>query len=241
MANATRLLTTTYETGGTTKPAEAVYANPERARHESDLASFAGGAGHAAFLADFLSAVLMHEQCGRHLYRSIAQRTNNPILKRHYAHFGDETEEHIVVLRDLVTALGGDAGYVSPSARGTEKLDQGALEATYALDGSLDLMTRELVMLDAVVLAETIDLANWQVLEELVDTLDGTHRDALARALADVLNQEKEHIGWAAETRRRMVMMQAKHPAVAGLASGAEAAIDWIRDLFADDPAMSES
>jgi len=236
MTTMSPLYTTTYETGGSTKPAEAVYPTPGRVHLDDDFASLFGGRLNPPFIIDFLSATLMHEQCGRHLYRSVAGRTNNPMLKGRYEHFGNETEEHVDVLRTLISNIGGDPGYVSPSARGTEKLDHGALEATFALDGSLDLMTRELVMLDAVVLAETVDHANWQAINQITQHLPaGGEQDAFQHAVDAVLPQEQDHIGWATTMRCRLVLLQATHPHVAGLAAGAETLIDQIRTLFSDE------
>ena len=77
------------------------------------------------------------------------------------------------------------------------------------LDGSLDVMTREMAMLDAVFLAETIDHANWQLLSQLVDRMEGDTRDAFASAVEEVEGQEDEHLEWARTTKARLVMLQA--------------------------------
>jgi len=237
MTTTSPVFTTTYETGGSTQPATEVYVNPERVRTPIDVQALLGGELNPPFIVDFLSAALMHEQCGRHLYRSVAGRTANPMLKSRYAHFGDETEEHVMILRDLITAIGADPGYVSPSARATEKLDHGALEATFMLDGSLDIMTRELAMLDAVVLAETVDRANWEAIDQIGTSLpEGPDRDAFADAVARVRPQEDEHIMWAQGKRAQLIQLQATRPLVTSMAATAETAIDWFKGLFSSDP-----
>lgn len=237
MTTTSPMYTTTFETGGTTKPGPAVYANPERTRTELDHQDLGGGALNPPFIADFLSAALMHEMCGRHLYRSVAARTNNPMLKARYEQFGNETEEHIAALSELAIALGGEPGYVSPMARATEKLDHGALEATFMLDGSLDMMTREMAMLDAVVVAETIDRANWMALADIGEQLpDGPAKDAVVGATSRYLGQEEEHIGWALAKRAELTRLQATRPVMSDLAASAEQAVDWFKGLFRDDP-----
>jgi len=203
----------------------------------ADLSDLLGGELNAPFIIDFLSAALMHEQCGRHLYRSVAGRTHNPMLKTRYAHFGDETEEHVTVLRELISAIGGDPGYVSASARATEKLDHGALEATFMLDGSLDIMTRELAMLDAVVLAETVDHANWQAIEQIGSELpEGADKEAFLEATNQVRPQEDEHLSWALNKRAQLIHLQATRPLIASMAATAESAIEWFKGLFSDEP-----
>jgi len=227
MTTTSPVFTTTYETGGTTLAVPGVYANPERSRLPTDFDGLAGGELNPPFVADFLSAALMHEQCGRHLYRSVAGRTNNPMLKSKYTRFGDETEQHIMVLQELITSLGGDPGYVSPTARATEKLDHGALEATFLLDGSLDVMTSEMAMLDAVVLAEVIDWANWQAISAMAaEVQGGPAREAFDRATSQVVPQEDDHLAWAQQKRAQMIQLQATRPLLAGMTATAEGAVD---------------
>jgi rubrerythrin len=163
-----------------------------------------------------MSDFLTHEMCGVHLYRSVAGRTLNPVLKSRYNDFLTETEEHVRILRELITTLGGDPQYVSPSARAAHKMGAATLQATFLLGGSVDVMTQELVMLDAVMLAEARDHANWSFLSQLVaEVPDGPSKEALASAVSQVEPQEDNHLGWAQETRSKMMMMQAKSKAMA--------------------------
>jgi ferritin-like metal-binding protein YciE len=227
-----------HHLGGTSKPAPMVAIDPERLVLDEQLALMAEGSGlNGAFLADTLSDMLMHERCGFHLYRSVAGRSNNPMLKRRYEEFQAETETHIAILEQLIGDLGGDPGYTSPAARATEKYDFGALEGSFLLAGSVDLMTQELVMLNAVVLAETIDSANWETLAALTESLDeGPVRDAFARAVEQVLPQEQEHLGWARETRQKMILLQTRSKAAQSVGLGASALMDKIHTLFDDAP-----
>jgi hypothetical protein len=95
---------------------------------------------------------------------------------------------------------------VSPAARATEKAGAGLVETTWALAGSVDVATAELAMLEAVVLAETKDLANWRLLALLADQMaDGAAREGLLSAVQEVLDQEVEHEGWATTARERML------------------------------------
>ncbi|HEX7135560.1 MAG TPA: ferritin-like domain-containing protein [Iamia sp.] len=227
-----------HHLGATAKPAPMVAIDPERLMLDEDLAAMADGTGlNGPFVADVLSDMLMHERCGFHLYRSVAGRSNNPMLKRRYEEFGAETEAHIDVLEQLITELGGDPGYTSPISRITEKYDLGALEGSFLLSGSVDLMDQEMAMLNAVVLAETIDSANWETLAALADTLaDGDVKDAMTRAVEKVLPQEVDHIGWARQMRQQMILLQAQSKAVQTVGMGASALMDRIHSLFDDAP-----
>src|SRR6185503_9343332 len=100
------------------------------------------------------------------------------------------------------------------------------------------ILTRELAMLDAVVLALTIDNSNWELLAEICSELDdGPERAAVTGVLDQVRSDLTDNHAWAVQTRKRLVLMQAKHPVVAGVQASTEAALDWFKGLFADDPA----
>jgi rubrerythrin len=214
----------TFEDGATTKWLPPLAVQPECTADTEAFADLPALDGiNGGFVADVLSDMTMHERCGFHLYRSIAGRTNNSMLKRKYEEFGAETERHIEILETLLAELGIPPTYVSPSARATEGTDAHLLESTFLYAGSVDLMTQELVMLDAVLLAETRDHANWSGLADLVDTFpEGAGRDAVRRAVEQVEPEEDEHLEWAKSTRKTLISRQAKSTTLAKMATGAE-------------------
>jgi rubrerythrin len=197
--------------GSTAKPVGVLYMEPERAVVDagSDTALSRSGLD-PDFLADLLSACLAHERCGVHLYRSVARRSEVPGLVSWYEHFGRETLEHVAKLEELISQSGGNPAYVSPAARATEKAASAMLESTFMLDGSLDRETAELAMLEAVMLAEAKDRANWEMLTQLAAQMadDGLRRQ-LERVTEEILTQEVEHHSWARDTRAAMLIGRA--------------------------------
>jgi demethoxyubiquinone hydroxylase (CLK1/Coq7/Cat5 family) len=230
------VLTPTKALGAQVRPMEGTYAEPGQQISDNELDMFLPGSGmNGGFLADLMSAMVTHERCGRHLYRSVAGRTNNPMLRRRYQEFGEQTERHFEILEALITAAGGNPCYVSPQARVTQGLDTKLVESTFALGGGVDVMTQEMAMLDAVFLAETIDHANWSTLSKLTDSMaDGELRDRFRAAVAEVEEEEDEHLDWAATTKQRMVMLQAEHGAVATMTAKAEELLARVRGWFDD-------
>jgi hypothetical protein len=149
------------------------------------------------------------------------------------AHFGDETTEHVETLEGLIAGLGGDPGYISPAARATEKAGIGLLESTFLLAGSVDLMTQELAMLDAVLLAVAKDHANRSCLAGMVEDLPaGEVRDAFQTAVDEVEVQENEHLRWAQDMRWRMISLQATSGPTSSVALKAEDMMARIKGLF---------
>lgn len=226
------VLMPTKEKGATTKAAPLIYAEPAQLVTDADLTARLRlpDTVNGAFIADVLSGFLTHERCGRHLYKSVATRTNNPILKQRYEHFGEETEHHADVLEQLITDAGGNPNYVSPMARAVEAQDSKLLESTFLATGALDIMTAEMAMLDAVFVAEAVDRANWEALEQLTQQLpDGELRNKFARAVSEVLADEEEHLTWAKETRAKLTLLQAKSSLMASVGEKAEEMMATVR------------
>jgi rubrerythrin len=197
----------TRSVGGTAKPVGVLYLEPACEVPDAGSATALLGTGLIpAVLADLLSACLAHERCGVHLYRSVAGRTTSPTMRQQYEHFEEETLEHVTVLERLIRDAGGDPSYVSPAARATEATASAILGSTFLLRGSMDAPTAELSMLEAVLLAESKDRANWELLAEISTLMaDGSVRDQLKAAATEVLAQEEEHHSWALLTRADLV------------------------------------
>lgn len=227
-------LVPTAASGARAMPVGMTHVDPAQVMLPTDRESFLAGSGlNGPFVADLLSDMTAHERGGAALYRSVGARTNNPVLKQKYKHFEHQTVEHVDVLETLVSRLGGDPGYVSPSARATEKAGLNLIESTFLLGGSVDLMTQELVMLDAVLVAEAKDHANWSGLSQLVDVMpEGEVRDAVQEAVARVEPEEDEHFSWAQDMRTKLISAQVRSGAVQTMTAKAEEMVARIQDLF---------
>jgi hypothetical protein len=88
-------------------------------------------------------------------------------------------------------------------------------------------------MLDAVLLAEAKDHANWSSLAGMVDDLpDGDVRDTFQAAIDEIEVQEDEHFRWAQDMRCRMISLQATSGLTSSLALKAEEMMAHIKGLF---------
>lgn len=232
----TATLTPTAERGATAQPHEQLYVPTlDHARPEEHAALLEGTGLNGSFLVDTLSAMCAHERCGHHLYRSVTRRTVNPVLSSRYERFGEETLEHVEILEGLLRTLGANPLYVSPTARAVEVMDTKVLESTFLAAGPLDVVQREMAMLDAVILAETIDHASWSTLQDLVGSVpEGELRSALADAVARVEGEEDRHLAWALQTKKTMVLLQATNPTMAAMGIKAEQLAETVKGWFAD-------
>lgn len=194
--------------GSTAKPVGLLYIPPDQEVVDAGSRTSLSRSGlDPAFMADLLSACLAHERCGVHLYRSVAGRSQQPELVSGYERFGEETLQHVALLEQLIADSGGNPAYVSPAARATEGAASALLQSTFLLDGSIDQETAELAMLEAVMLAEAKDRANWEMLTQLAAQVeDEALRGQLEEITELVLAQEVEHHSWARDTRAAMLM-----------------------------------
>ena len=148
-------------------------------------------------LLDKLSEFLMVEQCGWQLYRVVGSRATDKELKERYQEFGQETDRHRTILTSLIRDLGGDPDYVSPTARVAQAKSEALLQSAL-VSGPLSPEEREASDLENVVLAETKDHADWELLGQLAEQLpSGKARKAIEAAVTEVGPQEDEHLGWA--------------------------------------------
>lgn len=207
----------TKETGAKTMPLGMTVAEPSCQTTGAELMTFADEVGgNSIFLANLMSAFSAHERCGLHLYRAAAGMTQIEEWRAKYVEFGEQTSEHVRILAELTTRLGGDPMYVSPQARMTEFCDSKLMEAVL-LAGSVDTLTMELTTLEAVFLAEQKCHANWELLKSIAGQMtDSPARQAIEQAVSEVEDQEDEHVKWAQQTLKRTLMAQVG----VGLATG---------------------
>jgi rubrerythrin len=150
-------------------------------------------------LLDKLSEFLAVEQAGAQLYRVVASRTTQDELRQRYIEFGKETETHREILIKVITAMGGDPNYVSPTARVAMTRGEEMLCLALKADG-LSPEELDCVDLESVVLAETKDHADWSLLARLIDMIPDEKTRAIAQEAVDQVEaQEDEHLEWAKE------------------------------------------
>lgn len=227
------VLTPSADLGARSRSTGATSVDPVRILGTEEADQFLADTGlNGPFVADLLSNMLSHERCGTHLYRSVASRTHNPVLKRRYEQNVEEELRHLEILEELVTALGGDPLYVSPIARATEKSDSMMLESTFLLGGSVDMMDQEMVMLDAVFLAEAKDNANWAALNALVASFPSELQERVRTAVEEARVNEVEHLEWAKEMRLKMIGLQASSSTMADVGAKAEELMARVQDWF---------
>ena len=167
-------------------------------------------------IKELLLQSLEHERGGVKVYETALQCVLNDELKEEFEKYLEQTRNHERVLFNVFSKLGLDAEEASPG-RTVVKLIGGALvEAMQSALESGKPEAAELVAAECVVLAETKDHADWELIAKCAEHLTGKEQKVLQDASDEVEDQEDEHLyhskGWARELWLQSLGMKAMLP-----------------------------
>jgi rubrerythrin len=152
---------------------------------------------------ELLLQSLEHERGGIKVYETALQCVINKQLKEEFSKYLEQTRNHERVLLDVFAKLGLDPEEASPG-RAVVKLLGGALVQAMQLAmkaGKPE--AAELVASECVVLAETKDHADWELIGKCAEHASGKQKQVLEEAASEVEEQEDEHLyhskGWTRE------------------------------------------
>jgi len=146
---------------------------------------------------------LEHELGGVKVYETALQCAVQPGLKKEWKKYLDETHGHVAALETACSALGIDPKREIPP-RAVVRVVGGALVEAMklALSGG-NPAAAELVACECVVLAETKDHLDWELIKKCGEHFEGKLGEALAAAADQIEDQEDEHLyhtkGWCRE------------------------------------------
>jgi rubrerythrin len=164
---------------------------------------------------ELLLQSLTHERGGVLVYRTALECAKNDELREEWQKYLDQTENHVKILRRALTSLGLDPGEMTPGCMVVEHMGKSLVQAMKMALAS-DPAAAELVACDCVVLAETKDHANWQLIGECAKAMEGDAGTVLKGAYEQVEDQEDEHLyhtkGWCRELWLQSLGLDAKLP-----------------------------
>ncbi len=153
-------------------------------------------------LHELLYQALETEIGGQQIYKTAIQSAVTPALKEEWEKYLDETKNHEQVLRDTFAAIGLDPEQDTPG-RQVVKYKATALVKAMEMAREAGKTAGELAAAECVVEAETKDHMNWQLLGHAADQMSGPEGKAIEDAVAEVEDEEDEHLyhtmGWCRE------------------------------------------
>ena len=167
-------------------------------------------------LKELLLQSLTHERGGVLVYRTALECALNSQLRDEWESYLDQTANHVAILTRVCQSLGLDPGERTPGCDVVQDTGKALVLAMEKALASGNATAAELVACEAVVLAETKDHANWELIGECAKALNGDIGPVLSEAYAQVEDQEDAHLyhtkGWCRELWLKSLGLKAVIP-----------------------------
>jgi rubrerythrin len=152
---------------------------------------------------ELLLQALETERGGIQIYNAAIKAAQNADLKKEWKEYLDETRTHEQVLTRVFEQLGMDTEQQSPGRAVVAHLGQSLVAAIEMAMKNADPAAAELVAAECVVLAETKDHSNWELIGQVALKAKADYAAILKQAYQAVENDEDHHLyhtkGWARE------------------------------------------
>lgn len=140
----------------------------------------------------------------------------NDDLREEWTEYLEQTERHVEVLTGVCRALGFDPGEKTPGCKVVHHTGNALVVAMKMALVEGNRAAAELVACECVVLAETKDHADWELIGECAKALDGDAAALLTAAYKEVEEDEDEHLyhtkGWCRELWLKSLGLKAVLP-----------------------------
>jgi rubrerythrin len=167
-------------------------------------------------LNELLLQSLEHEMGGVKVYESALKCVEHDDLREEWEKYLDETRKHERILRDVCAAMEIEPDEETPGRKIVRHNGAALVEAMEEALGAGDPVAAQLVACECVVLAETKDHANWELIGKCAKKLKGEQAKALQEAYKEVEDEEDEHLyhskGWCRELWIESLGMKAVLP-----------------------------
>ena len=154
-------------------------------------------------MQELLYQALQTEMGGVEVYEAALRCVQNEDLEEEWEEYLEQTKHHVEVVREVFTKLNLDPEAETPGRAVVRHIGESLVEAMEMALESGPPEAAELVATECVVLAETKDHLNWELIGMLAGKAKGETAQALRDAYKQVEDQEDEHLyhttGWSRE------------------------------------------
>lgn len=152
---------------------------------------------------DLLYQALETEKGGVQVYTTALRCVSNPDLKAEWNEYLEQTKTHVQVVTDVLRELGLDPNAETPGRKVVRYIGTSLVKAMELALRCADPKAVEIVAAECVVLAETKDHLNWELIGELSKNIATEEAAVLKPAYELVEDEEDEHLyhttGWTRE------------------------------------------
>jgi rubrerythrin len=167
-------------------------------------------------LNELLYQALETEMGGVEVYSTALQCALNDELKEEWQKYLDQTRVHVKIVEDVITTLGLDPQAETPGRKVVRHIGESLVKAMKLALQSGPPEAAQLVAAESVVLAETKDHLNWELIGEAAKKAARDVADILKPAHEQVEEEEDEHVyhtkGWTRELWIQSLGMKAVLP-----------------------------
>ena len=152
---------------------------------------------------DLLYQALETEKGGVQIYSTALRCASNEELREEWNEYLDQTKNHVQVVTDILRALGLDPDTETPGRAVVRYIGTSLVKAMELALRTTDPKAAQIVAAECVVLAETKDHLNWELIGELAKNSEAEVAALLQSAHDQVEDEEDEHLyhtaGWTRE------------------------------------------
>jgi hypothetical protein len=154
-------------------------------------------------LHQLLYEALETEMGGVQVYKTAIQCAVNEALKEEWEKYLEQTQNHEQVVRELLGKFSLDPEAETPGPKVVRHIGESLVGAMEMALKSGKPQAAQIVAAECVVLAETKDHLNWELIGQVAAKTKGEDGKALKEALEQVEEEEDEHLyhttGWTRE------------------------------------------
>jgi rubrerythrin len=165
---------------------------------------------------ELLIQSLEHERGGIQVYEAALKCVLNDDLEVEWEKYLEQTRNHERILVRVFQQLSLDPNEDSPGRRVVKLLGTALVDAMQTALQAGNPEAAELVACECVVLAETKDHADWELIAKCAEKSSGDQKSVLQEAAEEVEEQEDEHLyhskGWCRELWLQSLGMKAVLP-----------------------------
>lgn len=152
---------------------------------------------------DLLYQALETEKGGVQVYSTALRCAVNTDLRDEWNEYLEQTKEHVQVMSEVLRGLGLDPDKETPGRKVVRYIGTSLVKAMELALRSTDPQAAQIVAAECVVLAETKDHLNWELIGELAKSGNAGDPALLQAAHDQVEDEEDEHLyhtqGWSRE------------------------------------------
>jgi rubrerythrin len=154
-------------------------------------------------IEELLLQSLEHEMGGVKIYKTALTCVVNKDLEKEWKKYFEETQTHVTTLEKVCDVLGIDPKKEIPGRAVVRHVGTALVDAMKLAASAGNPAAAEIVACECVVLAETKDHADWELIGKCAEHLSGDEAKAMQSAYDEIEDQEDEHLyhtkGWCRE------------------------------------------